>query len=152
MLMTLLTPVGGHGRLSAAETADHQGETLDLFRGSHAVIIGRIEKRRIGISETIADIRVISSIAGPLSPGRSIQLRVLSGRVKTGQDQPELTGVTQAVFFLTPPDPADGRYTCLQDNYGFKPIIHDRVYLNPQDPRQTVQLKKYQETLASMRS
>lgn len=145
-IVTLIAPMApAH---AAVTGNDPQNDSADLAKAAHAVIIGKIERRRIGIEDTIADIRITQVISGPLKQGQAIRLRVLSGRVRVDQGQPDLTGVTRALLFLGSPD-AEGRYTCVQDNYGFKPIIHDRVYTNPQDPLQTMPLKKYQASLIS---
>lgn len=132
----------------AVESVNYQGEIADLRPASAAIILGFIERQDIGVSETTAQVRVTRSFLGPLKEGESIQFKTGSGRVRVVRNQPDLTGVNQAVFFLTRDD-ADGAYRALKDNYGFKPVIHDKVYTNPQNPMETVKLKKYSEALAA---
>jgi hypothetical protein len=131
----------------ASEPAQYQNDIVDLSANAYAVVIANVEKQNIKISETISDIRVTQSFKGPFKAGQRIQLKTLAGRVRVAADQPDLTGVRQAVIFLGPADQNTGLYTCFSDNYGFKPIINGHVYTNPQDPIHTVKLKKYLETL-----
>lgn len=147
-LLSALSPILISSAM-ASEPAQYQNDITDLSSGSYAVIIANIEKQNIKLSETIADIRVTQSFKGPLKVGQRIQLQTLAGRVRVAAGQPDLTGVRKAILFLGPPDPKSGLYGCLSDNYGFKPIINDHVYTNPQDPIHTVKLKKYLDTLKS---
>lgn len=136
------------GTAMAAEPTGYASEIADLSTGSTAVILGSIERKDIGVSETIALVRVIKSFAGPFTPGQAVQFRTRTGRVTVGKNQPELTGIDRAIFYLIAKP--DGIQESVKDNYGFKPVINDHVYTNPQNPLETVRLKKYQESLLSV--
>jgi hypothetical protein len=148
-----LLPIGAllHELPAAAVQPDHyQSDAADLTRSADTVLMGLLEKQEIGISDTLTDIRITRVFKGAFRPGQSIRVRIRSGRVMISQDQPDTTGIRQAIFFLKDPvDPKDP-HVFLQDNYGFKPVINDNVYTNPQDPMQTVKLKKYQEALVAV--
>lgn len=131
----------------AAESLNYRGEIQDLRSVSAAIIIGFIERQDTGMSETTAQVRVTRPFLGTLKEGESITFKTASGRVRIVRNQPDLTGVSRAVFFLSR-DP-DGSYRAVKDNYGFKPIINEHVYTNPQNPMETVKLKKYSEALAA---
>lgn len=132
----------------AAEPANFVSEIQDLKSQSTAVIIGSIERREIDVAQTSARVRVIKSFSGPLKEGQQITFKTHSGRVQVGKNEPELTGVDRAVFYMMVD--SDGNYHSVNDYYGFKPIIHDNVYINPQNPLETVKLKKYQESLTAV--
>lgn len=133
----------------AVESADYKSEIGELGSVSSSVIIGFIERQQIGVSETVATLRVIRSFKGPFQEGQSLPFVTRSGRVRVAPNQPDLTGVNRAVFYLAESDgpEAGKRFSAVKDNYGFKPIIHDNVYTNPQNPMETVRLKKYQAAL-----
>ena len=137
----------------AAEPAGYVNEIGELAATSDAVVLGNIERQEIGVSETAATVRVVRSFKGTFKNGEPFKFKTGSGRVKVIQNQPDLTGVNRAVFYLIQdkgPAP-NTAYRCVQDNYGFKPVINDHVYTNPQNPLETVQLKKYQEALTKIR-
>ena len=142
-------PAGGEA-VQAAEPAQYAEEIKDLAGLSDAVILGSIERQEIGISETIAGVRVLKSFKGPLREGQLIPFRTRSGRVKVEPNEPDLTGIHQAVFYLSSAQPIGGPFRCVNDTYGFKSVINDHVYTNPQNPIETVRLKKYLQSLALM--
>jgi hypothetical protein len=134
---------------AAAQPEHYQSDAADLTRAADIVIAGILEKQDVGISSTIADVRITQVFKGAFQPGQMVRVQVRSGRVMVSEDQPDMIGVRQAVFFLKNPAAPQEPYGFLRDNYGFKPIINDNVYTNPQDPMQTVKLKKYQAALTS---
>ncbi len=147
MAAALLLAVAQPSAIHAAESANYRAEIQDLRSASIAIIIGFIERQDIGMSDTTAQVRVTRPFFGTLKEGESITFKTSSGRVRVVRNQPDLTGVNRAVFFLSR-DP-DGSYRAIKDNYGFKPIINEHVYTNPQNPMETVKLKKYSEALAA---
>lgn len=146
-LAVVAAALGLSGSAPAGESVGFANEIAELGAASKSVIIGFVEKQEIGVSETTAQVRVMQSFSGPLKDGQAFTFRIQSGRVRVQKNQPDLTGVNRAVFFLV--EDTAGVYNCIKDNYGFKPIIHDNVYTNPQNPLETVKLKKYKESLTA---
>jgi hypothetical protein len=124
-----------------------------LAAESAAVVLGSIEKREVGMSNTIAQIRIERVFKGPVKDGSIIRLLIQSGRVMISETEPDLTGVARGVFFIKSNENSvkSDEYVCVRGSYGLKTLIHDSVYTNPQSPLDTVKFKKYQEALSQIK-
>lgn len=131
-----------------AAVSSYTAEMAELAAASDAIVIAAVEKQDIGIAETTAQLRVSQWFKGPGIGNSLLRFRTRIGRAMVTADEPELTGISQAVFFLSLQP--DGSYRCVKKNYGFKPIINDNVYLNPQDPLKTAKLNTYTSSLTQL--
>ncbi len=137
----------------SAEPPNYRIELTDLAKQSDAVLIGSIEKQNIDVSRTVVDVRVDTAYQGAPRAGDVIRLVLNSGRVMISKDDPDLTGVSKAVFFVSQkPNSTPAEYGFVQGPYGLKPLIHDSVYTNPQNPIDSVKLKKYREALTALKT
>ena len=127
----------------ARKDPTYRAKIQEMANHSDLVVLGHVMALRKSAARMRVTIAVEETFQGDLNQDL-INVDVLSGKIKIDPFEPEFTAEDRAILFLYKDN---GVYRCVNGAYGKKTIIHENVYVNPENHFLKIDLDDYIEAL-----
>lgn len=153
LFLGLITGIFALGPAAWADSNDNLDEAsfptemADLASRSDLAVLGRAIEVKSGQADARVKIKIEKTFRG-VAPGELIWLATKRGKIKVDMSEPEFRAGDRAILFLYQDREAAGPeplFRCVNGAEGKKSVIHENVYLHPDNGFATVKLKDYEK-------